>query len=319
MKILKLYDTSGFFRAAADVRFLAQLTSLERLKLTLGTKELAFAQPATSEPLCNLASLQSLTLTLHTYDRGAAIQLSEHLTKLTCLTHLAVSGRYDHNVAELVPQLTSLQSLSLGCHLDQVPASFAKLCHLRSLCLSSFERYGPAFSIPKALSSCQGLSSITLSEPLRTTLGEWSRFCRSFLCLPALRELHISNIPLTYVPDGGWFFHPQLQSLSLDYCDIATCPAALCSLTGLINLDICSNWLTEVPAGSYLKHLVALEVSGNEELADLSILAAATCLQTLTLGQITQVDSSALAAVLPPTCTSDLLDGGTLTGQMNCD
>ena len=308
LKTLKLYDTSGFFRAAADVKFLAQLTSLQRLKLTLGLHELAFAQPATSEPFCHLASLQSLKLTLRTYDHGAAIQLSEHLTKLTRLTHLGVSGRYDHNVAELVPQLTSLQSLTLGCHLDQVPASFAKLCHLQSLRLFSFHRYGPAFSIPEALSSCQGLSSITLSEPSRNTLGEWSRFCRSFLCLPALRELHISNIPLTYVPDGEWCFHPQLQSLSLAYCDIDTCPAALCSLTGLTNLDICSNWLTELPAGSYLKHLVTMEVSGNEELADLSCLAAATCLRTLILGQITQVDSSALAAVLPPTCTIDFLD-----------
>ena len=319
LKALKLYDTSSFFRAADDVKFLAQLTSLTRLKLTFGIHELAFAQPTTSEPLCHLASLQSLTLNLHTYDRDAAIQLSEHLTKLTCLTHLAVSGRYDHNVAELIPQLTSLQSLGLGCHLDQVPTSFAKLCHLQSLGLSSFQRYGPAFSIPEALSSCQGLSSITLSEPSRNTLDEWSRFCRSFLCLPALRELRISNIPLTYVPDGDWCFHPQLQSLSLAYCDIETCPTALRSLTGLTNLDICSNWLSELPAGPYLKNLVELEISGNEGLADLSCLAASTCLQTLTLGETTQVDSSALAAVLPLACTIDLLDGGILTVTMKCD
>ena len=308
LQSLEMYDRGEFFAAAEDMKFIGQLTGLQHLQLSLGLHELSFSQPATSEPLRHLASLESLSLHLGTYERGTAIRLSQHLADLSRLTHLAVSGCGPHNLRELIPQLTSLRSLSIGSRLEMLPSSFGSLCLLQSLSLGSFDRYGPAFSIPEALSSCQALARISLVELSRATVWEWSSLCKSFLCLPALRVLHIIEADLSCVRDDAWVLHPQLQDLSLAYCCLQFCPAALCSLSSLTSLELQSNGLEHLPAGPYLEHLQELDISGNEDLADLSCLAAATSLQTLILGKLTQVDSSEVAAVLPSTCYIDLLE-----------
>lgn len=306
LRSLEMYDHGEFFAAAEDMKFVGQLTCLRHLQLSLGLHELSFCQPATSEPLRHLASLESLSLHLGSYERGTAIRLSQCLTDLSRLTHLAVSGCGPHNLLELIPQLTSLHSIS--CRLGTLPSSFGSLCLLQSLTLGGFDRLGPAFSIPEALSSCQALARISLVELSRATVWEWSSFCKSFLCLPALRVLHIVKVDLSCVKNDDWCLHPQLQDLSLAYCSLTTCPAALCSLSSLTALELQSNWLEHLPAGPYLEHLQEFDISGNEDLATLSCLAAATSLQTLILGQLTPVDNRALAAVLPPTCYIDLLE-----------
>ena len=310
LESLAVRDKSGrVFRPADDLKSLRRLSSLQTLSLHFGPREVAFSQRTTSRKLHHLTSLKSLTLEVHTYNPDASFRLSRHLTDLTCLTHLDVSCNTSNNVPRLVPRLTSLRNLSLTYYMDNLPASFANLYQLQSLDLAIlFNKHGPAFSLPDAFSTCQELSHLRLDGLPRATLGEWPHFCESLLRLPSLRSLHIEDVDLSCLENQGWCFPSQLQSLVLSECSLETYPAALCSLASLTSLDLCMNYLTRLPAGPYLARLHTLDISSNESLTKFRCLAAATSLRTLVLGKVNPVDSRDVAAVLPPTCSIDLME-----------
>lgn len=305
---LQLEDSCGFFLADYDLRCLRHLTLLQELQLYLKVISSNFSAPATSEPLCSLTALKSLTFSLDM--DSVAIELSQHLSKLTQLTEfiLACPQGYGRRmpISCKLPQLCSLRKMAIDGPLEKGCVMTAeRFGKLEKMALLNFHPHEPAvrFSTSQPYLS---LTELALGQPSEATISGWSSLCHSLLHLPALRLLEVFDTDLRRVTDSEWTFHPELRSLALSDCCLEFIPAGLQGLTSLTFLDLTFNLLSSIPNGPYLKQLSVLSFTGNEGSDDESCLADAATGQGCILGTKNELQRDALAAALPQQCTLSL-------------